>query len=67
MYDILVSESDFLTKPLTSGISFSTLPIFVSRTAVVAKSLMSGILFPTSPIFCPNCDYLCCIDLPESK
>ena len=40
-----------MTKPLTSGILFSTSPIFILRTAVVANWLTSGIWFLASSIF----------------
>ena len=56
-----------IAKPLTSGILFSTSPIFVFKTAIVTKPLMSGILFLISPIFISKFCYLCCIGLFELK
>ena len=50
MSDILELKSNFLTKPFTSDILFSTSPVFVLRTVVVTKPLVSGILFSTSLI-----------------
>ena len=48
MSDISVLYSVFLTKPQTSGILFSTSPMFVLRTAVVTEPLKSHILLLTS-------------------
>ena len=56
-----------IAKPQTSGILFSTSPIFVFKTAIVTKPLMSGILFLISPIFISKFCYLCCIGLFELK
>lgn len=51
MSDILTLESDFITKPQTSGILFPTSPIFILRKLVVTKLFRSDILFSTCPIF----------------
>ena len=45
MSDILELQSVFLSRLLTSGILFSSFPIFVSKTVVVTKRLMAGIIF----------------------
>ena len=67
MPDILALKCVFLTKPVTSGILFSTSLIFVFTAAVITRLLISSILFSTSPIFSPNLFYLRCIDLSEFK
>ena len=51
IFDILVAQSVFLTKSLTTGILFLTSLIFVLRTAAVTKPLTSGIFLSTSSIF----------------
>ena len=64
---MLALKCVFLTKPGTSGILFSSHPIFVFTAVVITRLLISSILFSTSPIFSPNLFYLRCIDLSEFK
>ena len=61
MSDILELQSVFLSRLLTSGILFSSFPIFVSKTVVVTKRLMAGIFYQHLRDFSQSFVYLRCI------
>ena len=41
-------KAEVVTKPLTSGILFSSFPTYVLKASLVANSLVSGIFLSTS-------------------